>query len=462
MSIARGYAEFAAGLCWSDLPPGVQEKTLSLVADWIGNAAAGLGSQIGKALLASIPGHDSGGGAVVVGTLQAADPLQAALVNGGASHALEFDDAYRSGLYHPGAPVISAAWAGAGTGKASGRRFLSAVTAGYELSMRLAEAINPGHNKLFHTTGTVGTFGAAASASHCLGLDPVHITGALGLAGTQASGLWEILPDAPQAKGLHAGKAAQSGLLAAILAGQGIFGPETIFEGPRGFFAAMVPGEVNLETCCSGLGDQWRILETTIKAYPVCGHTMTPIEAALKLAGQVDPDAIKEIEIRAHPVSLGIAGNPDPKTDLQARFSIAFCVAVTLARQKVTLAELSPEALSDPVVLSLVSKTRLAADDFGCRDRGRRPARVCLTLVDGRSLSETAETRKGDPENPLTGVELQSKFMGLVEPVWGRQAGEQIFGAIGQLPLYDDFNTWLNNNVLPWRDMIRQQTNTDL
>ncbi len=458
MSIAREYANFITGLCWSEIPGDVREKTLDLVADWIGSAVAGFDSRIGQALFSLVPGHpESGqqpptGCAVILGNLQAVDPLQAALVNGGASHALEFDDAHRSGLYHPGAPVISAAWAGAGVGNISGSSFLCAVAAGYEISMRLARAINPAHNRIFHTTGTVGTFGAAASASHCLGLNWAQTTGALGLAGTQASGLWEILPDFPQAKGLHAGKAAQSGLLAALLAKQGILGPATIFEGKRGFFNGMVPEPVDMNTCCEGLKDRWRLGETTIKAYPVCGHTMTAIEAALGLAKDLELEAIREIEIRAHPVSLGIAGNPAPQTDLQAKFSIAFCVAIALARGRVTLAEFSPETLSDPAIKCLLSKIRLVADDALCSDKSLRPARVCLKFFNGRVLSETATIRKGDPENPLTGEEIKRKFTQLVHPVWGQEMGEQIFDAIRRLPGYDNFNIWLNENILPWRN----------
>ncbi len=453
-SLAVRYGHFIDTLCWSDLPADVQEKTLALVTDWMANAAAGFDSNIGKALFSLFSDRVEKGSAVLLGNLQGADPLQAALINGGASHALEFDDAYRSGLYHPGAPVISSAWAAAGINNTLGSRFLSSVAAGYEISMRLADAINPVHNNKWHTTGTVGTFGAAASASLCMGLNAVQITGALGLAGTQASGLWEILPGFAQAKGLHAGKAAQSGLLAALLAKQGILGPSSIFEGPRGFFNAMVSENIHIENCCAGLGDEWLLGQTTLKAYPVCGHTMTAIEAALKLAKGLKLDTIEEIEIRAHPVSIGIAGNPAPKTELEAKFSIAFCVAVALVKKKVTLTEFSAETLSDPSILSLLSKIRLVADDTLGSNKGQRPAMVSLKFSNDMVRSETAKTRKGDPENPLSGIEQKRKFLELVDGIWGQEIGEAIFRAIRRLPLYDDFNIWLNENILPWRQKL--------
>lgn len=451
MFLAEKYANFSGSLAWGDLPPDVRKKTLDLLADWIANGAAGFHSKIGRALSGVFPEGPSNGKAVLLGTLQQTAPLEAALINGGACHSLEFDDAYRGGLFHPGAPVISAAWAASGIKEISGPRFLTAIAAGYEISMRLAEAVNPGHNQIWHTTGTVGTFGAAASASHCLGLDSVQTANAFGLAGTQASGLWEILPDSPLSKGLHTGKAAQSGLLAALLSGQGISGPSTIFEGARGFFKAMVPEDVNMEACCAGLGDEWRLSQTTIKAYPVCGHTMTSIEAALKLGRNVNPDRIEKIEIRAHSVSMGIAGNMAPRTELEAKFSIAFCVAVALTQKKVTLVNFSPDILSDPVVLSLLSKTTMITDDELGNVKGQRPARITLTFNDGSTCSETAYTRKGDPENPLTRAEIKNKFMGLVDGIWGAKMGESIFHAISLLPDYENFNTWIRDNILPWQ-----------
>ena len=214
----------------------------------------------------------------------------------------------------------------------------------------------------------------------------------------------------------------------------------------------MVPEPVDIESCCEGLNDQWLLGETTIKAYPVCGHTMTAIEAALGLAKGLELDTIEEIEIRAHPVSLGIAGNPAPQTDLQAKFSIGFCVAIALARGRVTLAEFSTQTLSDQLIQCLLSKIKLVADDTLCNDKSLRPARVELRFSNGRVLSETANIRKGDPENPLTGAEIKKKFIQLVDPVWGREMGEHIYNSIRLLPGYDYFNTWLNENILPLRN----------
>ena len=328
MTLAEQYARFTHGLTWQDLPEEVRGMARELFADWLANAVAGYRSPLTQALLAVVP---ASGSAVRIGDLHAADPLAATLINASAAHANEFDDSYRAGLYHPGAPVQAAAFSAACLNGVSGSAMLTGIVAGYEISLRLAAAINPAHYKVWHTTGTVGAFGAAAAAAHLLELTPEQTAAAFGLAGTQAAGLWEVLPDAPQAKNLHPAKAAHSGLLAALLAQRGINGPASIFEGEQGFFAATVPAEVDLSRCLAGLGEQWLTLDTTFKAYPVCGHTMTSIEAVLQLAAQVRAEEVEHIEVRAHPVSLQVAGETHPADEAAAKFSIPWCVAVALS-----------------------------------------------------------------------------------------------------------------------------------
>ena len=203
MTLAHDYARFATRLEWAALPAEVQRTALELFADWFANAAAGYASPLTQALRSLAPDSGAAGSALRIGDLRAADPLWATLLNASASHANEFDDSYRAGLYHPGAPVQAAALSAACLAEAPGTELLTAVVAGYEMSLRLAAAINPAHYAVWHTTGTVGAFGAAAASARALGLTAEQTAGAFGLAGTQAAGLWEVLPDAPQAKNLH-------------------------------------------------------------------------------------------------------------------------------------------------------------------------------------------------------------------------------------------------------------------
>ena len=448
MTLSEQYARFVHELNWTRLPKEVRQIALELFADWFANAAAGLASPLSQAFLSLAPIYDGPGRALRVGDLKPVEPLWAALVNASASHALEFDDSYRAGLYHPGAPILSAAFSGACRAEIPGAELLTALVAGYEVSLRLASAVNPAHYKLWHTTGTVGTFGAAIAAARTLGLNPRQTTSAFGLAGTQATGLWEVLPDAPQAKNLHPAKAAHAGLLAAMLSQQGIEGPTTILEGRRGFFSAMVPEPVEVRTCTAGLGEEWLTPTTTFKNYPVCGHTMTPIEASLKLHGQFALADVEEIEVRAHPVSLQIAGQPFPANEYQAKFSIPYCVAVALIKGHVGQEEFSREVRESEEIGDLLKRIRLIPDDGLGEVPGQRPAKITLRVSGGKTFTAAAEVRKGDPELPMTAEEKRDKFLKLTRPAWGGNgAAERVFESIQELPKAP--------NVLRWAEGLR-------
>lgn len=447
MTLSERYAHFVHELDWTRLPAEVRRVALELFADWFANAAAGFNSPLSRALLSLSPVYNGPGRALRVGDLKPVEPLWAALVNGGASHSLEFDDSYRAGLYHPGAPILSAAFAGACRGEIPGTQLLTALVAGYEISLRLASAVNPGHYKTWHTTGTVGAFGAGAAAARTLGLNPRQTVGAFGLAGTQAAGLWEVLPDAPQAKNLHPAKAAHAGLLAALLSQQGIEGPTTIFEGKRGFFSAMVPAPVDARTCTAGLGEEWMTPTTTYKYYPVCGHTMTPIEASLKLHGQSSLAEIEEIEVRAHPVSLQVAGRSFPADEYQAKFSIPYCVAVALFKGHVGQEEFSRELRESGEINDLLKRIKLVSDDGLGGAPGQRPAKITLRLFGGKIITASAVVRRGDPELPMTADEKRDKFLKLTGGVWGSAAAGRVFEAIQGLLRAE--------NVLKWAEGLR-------
>lgn len=447
MTLSEQYASFVHGLHWTRLPAEVRKIALELFADWFANAAAGFASPLSQAFLSLAPVFGGPGRALRVGDLEPVEPLWAALVNAGASHSLEFDDSYRAGLYHPGAPVLSAAFAGACRAEAPGMELLTSLVAGYEISLRLASAVNPAHYKIWHTTGTVGTFGAAAAAARTLDLNPRQTASAFGLAGTQATGLWEVLPAAPQAKNLHPAKAAQAGLLAALLSEKGIEGPLTIFEGRQGFFSAMVPEPVDIGKCTTGLGQEWLTPTTTLKNYPVCGHTMTPIEACLKLHGQFALAEVEEVEVRAHSVSLQVAGWSFPADEYQAKFSIPYCVAVALLKGHVGQEEFSREVRESGEIGDLLKRIRLIPDDALAVVPGQRPASITLRTFGGKTIKASAAVRKGDPEFPMTAEEKRDKFLKLTGPVWGSGAAERVFESIQKLPKIQ--------NVLQWAEGLR-------
>ncbi len=442
MILTEQYAAFMTRLGWSGLPDDVRDYALDLIADWTANAAAGFDSPIGQ-IFWRLSKYGSGQDhSVVLGNLQTVDPLSAALINGAASHAVEFDDTHRGGLYHPGSPVIAAAWAAGGIQDISGQQFICAVVAGYEISMRLAAAINPEHYKIWHTTGTVGAIGAAASAGYCLALSSGQITGALGLAGTQAAGLWEYCLMHPRPRGFTPARPLIRAYCRHCWQERGC---RVQLQSLRVsvVFAGFVPAAVDVGACCAGLGTDWWLPKTTIKAYPVCGHTMTPIEAALAIAKDVDPDQIERIDIRAHPVSVNIAANPAPQTEAEAKFSIEFCVASALVLGEVTQRAFSHEQISSPAIQRLLRRTTLIADNGSARLTDQRPAQVSVRLLGGRTVDGSADFRKGDPENPMNAIEKHKKIIDLTEAVWGSDLAEKIYEMIMVLPQEKSFKAWL-------------------
>jgi 2-methylcitrate dehydratase PrpD len=456
MTITHNLARFSSELDYTCLPEDVRDKALAQLADWLSNAAAGHTTPMGRALYEIASPQPAPGGVPLIGTLLPADPLAAALINAGAAHSTEYDDSDREGLVHPGAPVISAAWASADTPAVTGADLLVGIVAGYEVVQRLARAVNPNHYRYWHTTGTVGALGAAAAAARVLRLNPKETAWAIGLAGSQSAGLWEVLPDAPLAKNLHPAKAAHAGVLAAKLASKGIHGPVTILEGERGFFNAMVSGKVQQEDCLARLGERWLILEATIKAYPVCGHTMTPIEAALRIKDAVRINEIETLEIRANPVSIQIAGHGDPATEDQAKFSIPYCVALALVKGEVAQSGFTDEALADTAVKRVMRLTQLVPDDTTSCKKGQRPAQVKVRLKGGEVVKAVAHSRKGDPENPMTAKQRRTKFDDLSVPVWGKDVAEEIWDKLTTLDRVDHVSQWWRGFPQPhrkYRDM---------
>lgn len=437
--ILRRLAGFVGELRTRQLPPEVVHAAARCVVDWMAATIPG-GAQPPATLLASALADEVGAGvARLIPSGQRAAVRAAALINGCAAHTLEFDDIYRDALYHPGAPTISAALAIAQERHANGDLFLRSVIAGYELSTRIGVVVQPTHYNFWHTTGTIGTFGAAAAAATVLGLDNERCAHALGTSGTLAAGLQQAFRSDSMSKPFHSGHAAETGLLAALAAERGVTGTLDILEGPRGFGAAMS----NNPDFSRALGDvnAFNIQHMTFKNYSACGHTFAAIDAARELKGRyhlVTSD-IERIEIATYATALEVAGNADPRTAFEAQFSLAYCVGVALATGSARLEAFTDERLQDGAVRSLMSRTQLSVDPQADSVYPRqRAATVTIRTKDGRLLSLHAPTRKGDPDNPLSDAELSDKFMELVAPVAGTTAARELLAVLWKIESLSD------------------------
>jgi len=419
-TLTERLARFIAQADRATMPLGTAQY---YVLDWLGSALAGTQTLPGRILLdyaASQPRVD--GGCAIAGLPGAFGAESAALANGGLSHIVEMDDLDRASITHPGTVVIPAALAVAQRERASGAQFLRAVIIGYEVLTRVGAAVGKSHYYYFHNTATCGTFGAAAAAAYLPGLNEQQTVWALGNAGTMSAGLWEFNADGAMSKHLHAGRAAQSGVLAADLARRGFSGPRAILEGERGFFAA-TSRDATPDRVIAGLDPEapdWRIGGVSIKPHASCRHTHPAVDAALairaQMADRIAPADVSRIEIETYQAALDLCDNAAPVTPYQAKFSLHYCVASALVRGHAGLADFLPERIAAPALAPLMAATRLRhSPEFESRYPRQWPSNVTVAFANGRVISQTIDSPKGDPENALSQAELEAKFTQMLD-----------------------------------------------
>lgn len=424
--IAERLAAWATARRSEPLPEIATAGATRAVADWFAAAVPGASMPPAACLVEALVSEHEEGPSQLVGTRRAVTPLLAALVNGTAAHAAELDDIYREGIYHPGAPTIAAALAAGEAAGSTGVQLLGAVAIGYEIGDRIARAVNPAHYRYWHTTGTVGCLGAAAAVAEVLQLDTERFTHALAVSTTMAAGLQQSFRSDSMAKPLHAGHAAQAGVIAAYAARAGFTGATDILEGSAGFGAAMSEG-VDWEAAVADLGEPRLVASATVKPHSCCGHTFAAIDAALELreASGIALSEIEAIEVETYATALAVAGNPSPATAFEAKFSLPYCIAAALKLGSVRLRAFEVDALTDPGIRRLADVTSLrVAGDLDAEFPGRRGARVRLVGRGGTQARAERRTRKGDPDDPLSEAELRSKLRELVLPVYGDRVEE--------------------------------------
>ncbi len=427
-------ADYAIKEQTSKLPAEVVHHAKRAAIDWY--AALLPGSIVTPAtLLEQALAEDLDRGRARLASGRRATLRAAALINGAASHSVEFDDIYRDAGYHPGSPVISAALATAQAQGASGEKFLRGMIVGYEVSTRIGEAVMPSHYKYWHTTGTVGSFGAAAAVATILDCNREQFMHAIATVGTFASGLQQAFRSQAMTKPLHGGHAADVGAMAAMAAARGVTGALDILEGEVGFGAAMsVNPDWNKAT--RGLGSDYHIVHVTFKNHGCCGHTFPSIDAVLLLKRQhgFTHRDIRKICIATYRAGLDIIDNAKPEGEYQAKFSLQYTVAHALVHGSVRLNAFLPDRLNDPEVCALMQKIECVADpELSKGYPNQRAAQVEIETADGRKFAHFQPTRKGDPEMPLTDEELNDKFLELATPVIGELSARGLLEQLWKL-----------------------------
>jgi 2-methylcitrate dehydratase PrpD len=358
------------------------------------------------------------------------------LHNGCLGNVLEMDDVDKRAVLHAAPTVIPAALAVAQAVQASVAAFLEAVTIGYEATIRIGRAVGAGHYAYWHNTATCGPFGAAAAACHLIpGSD---IVSALGLAGTQAAGLWQTRHEpSSMAKQLHAGHAAHAGVLAAMLSAQGFHGPRTILEGEQGFFAAMCP-QASPKDILADYGDHWLHTQTSFKPYPACRHAHPTIDAALKLKQAGGYSDGEDIIIETYGDALKFCDKPNPETLIESKFSLQHSAAVALSSGVPTLADFTPGRIKDLAKLRSRISVRASAEITA-----RYPHHYGAEIIHNGSRF-VAKDAYGDPENPMSKKAVLEKAKTLM--IYGgmqAQAVDQLCSAVTALPQGGELSTYL-------------------
>lgn len=442
--ISRQLAGFIRETKYEALPEATVQMAKLAFLDWLGSAATGGRQLPSHKVLTVIRAQGGSPQATLLATGEKTSCLNAALVNGMASHIIELDDVHRAAIIHAGAAVIPAALAVAEMRRAGGRELLAAIVTGYEVAIRVGEAVTPSHYYFWHTTGTCGTFGAAAAAGKLLDLTEEQLIWALGNAGTQAAGLWEFLADGAMSKHLHPGKAALNGVLAALLAKEEFTGATRILEGERGFCRATA-AQFDLSRITAGLGrPPYKVEENSFKIHASCRHTHPAVDVTLELAARngIKPVDVANISVRTYGTALNITTNYQPATVYGAKFSLPFCVALALKNGRCGLADFTPAALADPEIQELMSRVTLVLDDgLEARHPAHWPAVVEITDRSGQVYQGRTDFPRGDPENPVTTGELAAKFRDLAAGPWGEERVKNLEKAVLGLEKVEDMTT---------------------
>jgi len=426
-------AEFATRLTYRDLPQPVVHEVKRALLDYVGVSLLGARHKAVELLLAHLALTRGGRAAAartaasVIGRTDQLEPIAAAWVNATMGHVYDFDDVHSAAGIHPGIVIAPPALAAGEWMRASGRKLIAAMAAGYEVAGRVGMATQLTHYEPgWHSTGTVGTIGAAAAAGNLLGLDPAQGNYALGIAASEAAGL--RVSFGSMTKSLHAGNASANGLRAASLASLGFTGPEAGLEGARGFLEVACASP-DARPILEGIGSEWRFVRKGYKLYS-CGGVVHPaLDAALALRPRVEgrADRIRGIRVVVHPQVLEQMRVREPATGMQSKFSPYHAIAVTLLDGAALPGQFTDTRAAAPDVTALRQRVEVESDPGVRKDE----TRMSIVFDDGETLAHHVEHARGySPDNPPSDAELEAKFLGLASPALGETQSRELCARI--------------------------------
>ncbi|KAL1388103.1 2-methylcitrate dehydratase [Phyllosticta capitalensis] len=424
-------AVWATNLEFDSLLASVVEAAVRSFHNWAGCAIGGSthpATQIARKTLAAFAGSPT---STILGSVEKTDAQTAALINGISSHVYDYDDTHLATVIHPAGPVASALLAAtqhdtAKVGSVDGKAFIVALVAGIEAACKVGLAVYPDHYDVgWHITGTAGSIGAAVAVAKILNLDVQAMQWAIGIAATQVTGLREQFGS--MTKSFHPGRAAQNGLLAAMLASNGYDSSLASLEAKRGW-ANVVSASNRLETVLQGLGSTWETEQNTFKPFP-CGIVIHPaIDGAIQIHNEtqdqhqnIDAARIQSVHLTVHPLVLELTGKRDPKTGLEAKFSVYHGAAVGLLFGRAGLAQFTDDVATHPTVVHLRDKVDATSDASLRPDE----ARVRVDFGEGVASEKHVQHAVGSLEAPMTNEQLDAKFVEQCAPVLGEDIAKK-------------------------------------
>jgi aconitate decarboxylase len=446
----RGMAAFVAGLAYERIPAEVIARIKLLILDSLGCALYGTQLPWSRILMTTLGALDSSTTCAVWGTDRRLSAPHAALMNGTLVQSFELDDVHRAGVLHVGAVTLPALSAvaelrggtdkgGGGGGGMSGRDFLRAAVAGYEIGPRVGLCMGPEHiGQGWHSGATVGVFSAAAGAAAGLQLDPEQTVHALGIAGTQAAGLMAAQYGA-MVKRMHAGRAAQSGLYGALLAQAGFTGIVDVFESEYGGFCTTFSrshDRFRLAELTAGLGERFETLGVALKFYSCVGSNHTALDAVQVIAARhpFRPEDIVKIVVHGSQATVDHVGWPyRPQGLTSAQMNLPFCIATLILEGDAFVDQFSEAAVTDPRRMALADKVEVIHDP-AIMARGakfRHMVHVEVDFTDGTRETETVEAPRGSERKFASEADVADKFRKLAR----RVLAERQVDRIGELVL---------------------------
>jgi len=444
MGLTQEVADYVAGVRYKDIPPEVLRLAQGFILDGLGVALAGATDECSRIVQAHIKQMGGREESSVLGTGLSAPAPKAALANGVAGHAMDYDDTQLSTskeavyglLTHPTTPVLAAVLAIGEKQKISGADFLLAYIVGVEVECRLADAINPRHYQSgFHSTATLGGLGAVMAVGKLLRLNKRLLVHALGIAASMASGLRENF--GTMTKPLHAGRAAENGVTAALLAQSGFSAATNILEARRGFYNAMAGGH-DESKIAGRLGRPYFMQEPgiSIKPYPSGSLSHPAQDLILDLVQKHDlhDKDIQSIDVGTNSNVPNALIYPMPKNALEAKFSIPFCMAIAVLERKAGIAQFVDRKVRQRRVVDMMRRVTLSVDnELEALGYDRVRSRIRIKLNNGRMIEGRCDVARGHPEKPLSWAELSEKFRDCASLVLPAKNAEKVIDLVARL-----------------------------